>query len=192
MAGFPVVIDDGSTVLMVGKEPMEGGVNSFLLIDAEDNVYATDRVTGITAASEETYPDLSGTTSGITAVPREYDSVQTAAIEQPSGVLTSQVALENTVAPSIAGTAQVGQTLTATPGTYTGDPTITKTGQWEQADAAIGTGRVNIVGEDDLTLVVPIGALGKYITYAETASEGSEDDETLLTRSAATAIVIAA
>ncbi len=44
----------------------------------------------------------------------------------------------NTVAPVVSGTAEIGQTLSTTDGTWTGDPTIVFTYQWKRAGANIG------------------------------------------------------
>lgn len=48
------------------------------------------------------------------------------------GLAAAATAPVNTVAPSISGTVATGQTLTAHPGTWTGDPTPTITYQWER------------------------------------------------------------
>lgn len=44
----------------------------------------------------------------------------------------------NTVAPVVSGTAQVGQTLSTTNGTWTGTPPITYTYQWQRSGSNIG------------------------------------------------------
>lgn len=61
----------------------------------------------------------------------------------------------NTVAPAISGTPKAGNTLTCTPGSYTGSPTITR--QWKSFNS---DGANDISGETGLTLLVPsdIGA----------------------------------
>lgn len=76
-----------------------------------------------------------------------------------TSAVIAATALVNTVAPAVTGTAQVGQTLTTTNGTWTGsDQVITR--QW-QANA--GSGFVAISGQTALTLVVPLGQLGSTI-----------------------------
>lgn len=63
--------------------------------------------------------------------------------------------LKNTVAPAITGTAQVGQTLTVTNGTWTG-PARTFTRQWKSGGENVGTGA---------TTYVPVASdVGKAIT----------------------------
>lgn len=88
----------------------------------------------------------------------------------------------NTVLPVIAGTAQVGQTLTVTPGTWTGLPTPVVTRQW-QANS------VNIVGATGLTYVPIVGQIGQTIRCVETAVNASGS---VSANSAQTAAVIAA
>lgn len=88
----------------------------------------------------------------------------------------------NTVAPSISGTAQVGATLTAADGTWTGTPTPTKTRQWMADDVAID-------GETAATYVPVEADIGKVITVVVT---GTNLMGTASVTSAATAAVIAA
>lgn len=63
----------------------------------------------------------------------------------------------NSVAPSITGTAQVGQTLTAMSGTWSGSPTFTR--QWR-------ANGIDIFGATSTTLVLTAAQLGKTITVA--------------------------
>lgn len=88
----------------------------------------------------------------------------------------------NTVAPSILGTAQVGQTLTVSPGTWVARPSPTYARQWK----ANGT---NIPGATGTTYVPVVGDIGKTITVTVTATntQGSTP-----ATSAPTAAVIAA
>lgn len=73
----------------------------------------------------------------------------------------------NTVAPVVSGTAVAGQTLTATPGTWTGTPTPTVTGNWQRNG-------VNISGATALTYNVNNTTdVGQNITYEETASNSA-------------------
>jgi len=88
----------------------------------------------------------------------------------------------NAVLPVITGTAQVGQTLTVTPGTWTGLPTPVVTRQW-QANS------VDIVGATGLTYVPIVGQVGQTIRCVETAVNTSGS---VSANSAQTAAVIAA
>lgn len=62
----------------------------------------------------------------------------------------------NTVAPAVTGTAQVGQVLTTTNGTWTGTATIAFTRRW-LADGVV------IAGATGLTYTLLVGQLGKVI-----------------------------
>lgn len=70
----------------------------------------------------------------------------------------------NTLVPSIAGQAKVGQTLTAIPGVWTGAPAFTY--QWKK-------GGVNIGGATAATYVPISGDIGAAITVAVTGTNGS-------------------
>ncbi len=88
----------------------------------------------------------------------------------------------NTVPPTITGTAQVGETLTANDGTWTGRPTPTLTRVWEADGVAIegATGTTYVPVEDDIGAVITVTVTAK--SHEGTASETS----------AATSAVIAA
>ncbi|TKT42795.1 hypothetical protein [Rhizobium sp. LC145] len=88
----------------------------------------------------------------------------------------------NTALPTVSGTAQVGQTLTATNGTWTGTPTPTYTRQWK-ADG------VNISGATATTYVPVEGDVGKVITVTVTGTNSAGNASAT---SAGTAAVIAA
>lgn len=88
----------------------------------------------------------------------------------------------NNTAPSITGTAQVGQTLTADPGTWTPSG-VTFAYQWK----ANGT---DIAGADDSTYVPVAGDVGKTITVRVTGSKAGHNPASAT--SSATAAVTAA
>ena len=71
-------------------------------------------------------------------------------------------ALQATVAPAVTGTAQVGQTLTVSNGTWTNTPTFAR--QW-YADG------VAIAGATGTTYVPVVGDVGKKITAKVTGSK---------------------
>jgi hypothetical protein len=66
-----------------------------------------------------------------------------------------------TTAPSISGTTAAGDTLTCTPGVYSGSPVLTR--HW-QANA------VDIAGATGLTYVIQAGDAGKSLRVRETAT----------------------
>lgn len=82
----------------------------------------------------------------------------------------------NTVAPSISGTPEVGQTLTGDPGTWTGAPPPDLTYQWQRCDAD-GTNCVDISGAEGLTYEVTSDDIGKTIKFKVTGTntEGTAD-----------------
>lgn len=86
----------------------------------------------------------------------------------------------NTAPPAITGTAQVGQTLTVSNGTWTGSPTFAR--QW----LANGT---NIGGATQTTYVPVVGNIDQVITCRVTATNAGGS---LPITSAPTAAVIAA
>jgi hypothetical protein len=71
----------------------------------------------------------------------------------------------NTVAPTVSGTPAQGNTLTATPGTWTGTPTPTLAYQWERNGADIGSAT-------GLTYVVAANDVGASTRIRETATNG--------------------
>lgn len=85
----------------------------------------------------------------------------------------------NTVLPAITGTAQVGQVLTVSNGTWTGSPTYTR--QWKAAG-------VNISGATATTYTPVAGDVGKAITCTVTGTNAAGNASAT---SAATAAVIA-
>lgn len=83
-------------------------------------------------------------------------------VTPPPPAPPAAVAPVNTVAPSIAGSATRGSSLTATPGTWTGSPTPTITGQWLRNGFAI-------TGARNLTYVTVEADEGLPVRYYEVA-----------------------
>lgn len=73
---------------------------------------------------------------------------------------------ENSVAPAITGTPEVGQTLTVTPGTWSGEPSPTLTYQWFRDD---GDDAIPIPGATGLTYELTQEDEGSVIFVRETA-----------------------
>ncbi len=76
------------------------------------------------------------------------------------------VAPTNTVAPVVSGTATVGQTLSCTTGTWTGDATIVFTYQWQRAG-------VNIGGATASTYLLVTADVGSAIRCRVTGTNGA-------------------
>jgi len=80
----------------------------------------------------------------------------------------------NTVAPSISGTAQVGQTLTAANGTWTGRPTPALTRQWRAGGAVIsgatGATYVPVEADEGKTITVTVSGSNTYGSASATSS----------------------
>jgi hypothetical protein len=74
----------------------------------------------------------------------------------------------NTALPKISGTAQDGQTLTATSGTWTSASTITYAYQWRRCDA-LGNGCSNIGGADSSSYLARNPDVGKTLRVRVTA-----------------------
>ena len=80
--------------------------------------------------------------------------------------VSSGVAPVNTVAPAITGTAQEGETVTCSTGTWTGTPTITFAYQWKRNGSNIGSATSS-------TYVLVTADVSQSITCQVTATNGS-------------------
>ena len=96
--------------------------------------------------------------------------------------------LGNTVLPGVSGTAQVGQVLTGSDGTWTGTAPITFVKQWRLCDGS-GASCADIAGATGPTYTPVAGDVGKTVRLRVTATN---PDDTVDADSAATAVVIAA
>jgi hypothetical protein len=79
---------------------------------------------------------------------------------------------QNTAAPTISGTPEVGQTLTASNGTFTSDTTPTYTYQWQGCDAQ-GNNCTSITGATSQTYAVQSADVGKTLRVVVTATNAS-------------------
>lgn len=92
------------------------------------------------------------------------------ATSEPTAAVTAALAPPaNTSAPTITGTPTVGQVLSSTEGTWTGNPTPTYARQWRR-------GASNIAGATGATYTLVAADIGQTITCVVTAtnSEGSD------------------
>ncbi len=88
----------------------------------------------------------------------------------PTGIVKAQPPA-NTEAPSISGTAQDGQTLTASAGTWTGAP-LTFAYQWERCSGA-GESCATIAGATSSSYLLGHADVGSTIVVAVTASDAA-------------------
>ena len=93
----------------------------------------------------------------------------TAATSQQTAAVTG-LPPSNTAAPSISGTPQVGQTLTASTGTWTGSPSSFAY-QWRACDPS-GTSCADIDGATDATYVPIPSGVGSTLRVVVTATNG--------------------
>ena len=92
------------------------------------------------------------------------ESAQTAAV---AAATTTTPAPKNTAVPTISGTAKVGETLTAIPGSWSGSPT-SYAYQWQRCDADVAS-CFNVVGSTATTYGVQAGDLGYRLRVVVTA-----------------------
>jgi hypothetical protein len=101
-----------------------------------------------------------------------------AASDTPTPPVTTVVAPANTTPPAISGTAQVGQTLTTSTGSWTGTETPTYAYQWRQCDAG-GANCVSIAGATSSSYALASGDAGHTlrvtVTATNSAGHGSAD-----------------
>ena len=90
-------------------------------------------------------------------------SAQTAAI----AAATSSAAPKNTLLPTVSGTPKVGQTLTAAPGSWSGNPTSFAY-QWQRCDADVAA-CTSLPGATGTTYAVPLADLGYRLRVVVTA-----------------------
>lgn len=101
--------------------------------------------------------------------------------------ISGQAGPPNTQPPTIVGSAVVGQTLTAAPGTWTGSG-ITYTYAWQRCDAA-GASCAAILGATQTTYTLVTGDVGKTVRVAVTATNTTGANTVM---SSQTAVVTAA
>jgi hypothetical protein len=104
-------------------------------------------------------------------------SAQTATVAPAS----SSAAPKNTAPPTVSGTAKVGQTLSADPGSWSGNPTSFAY-QWQHCDADVAVCS-NIVGATSKTYLIQSGDLGYRLRVMVTArnAKGSATTPSALT-----------
>jgi hypothetical protein len=90
------------------------------------------------------------------------------ALSAPTAVVQSPGAPDNTARPTITGTAEEGQTLTANDGTWTGNPTSFAY-QWQQCDSD-GSNCVNLAGATGKTHVATAADVGFRLRVQVTAT----------------------
>ena len=86
-----------------------------------------------------------------------------------AGIASATTPPANTAAPTVSGTAKVGQSLSTANGTWTGDPTPTYTYQWQVSDDG-ATGWANISGATSSTFTLTSAQAGKYLRSQVTAT----------------------
>jgi hypothetical protein len=118
------------------------------------------------------YAGSKGFTGKIEQVVFNTPALGGATISDDSAIVADYSAMAaapvNTVAPSISGSAAVGSTLTASPGTWSGSPLIYGY-QWKQCDSA-GSSCTPISGATASTYTVVSGDSGQTLAVAVTAT----------------------
>jgi len=170
-AGFSdgVLLDDGTVRVWglgltqetfpgktVTSLKLAGGIAAVTLKDASGNPSVALWSTGI-------YPDVTDPTH-IAALDGEPVSTIGLADNHVDVVVTS---FRETAKPTVAGTPMVGQTLTATPATYSLDPDAPATGQWY-------AGSDPIPNQTGTTLTLDDTLVGKSISYHSSATRGDD------------------
>lgn len=132
-------------------------------------------IAGATGLSLILTPALAGTV--ITVKEWGHNVVGGAVAESDGTSAVAGAAPVNTVAPSITGTAKVGETLTATDGTWTGTPTPELTRQWLADDEPIegATEATFDLTEDEEGKVIAVEVTGENLMGTASATSDPTD-----------------
>jgi hypothetical protein len=117
-------------------------------------------------------PRLLAAAASIAALAAALTVVAGTGFAQSGSAAQANYSPTNTTKPVISGTAQAGQTLTASQGSWTSDSTTTYTYQWQTCDAQ-GNNCANIANATNQTYVVQTGDVGKTIRVTVTAKNAS-------------------
>jgi hypothetical protein len=135
-------------------------------------------ISGATSSSYRLHAAEVGHTIYASVQASNRDGSTTAATD-PVGPIKPNAAPRNTAAPSISGTPQVGQTLTANPGSWTQAPS-SYSFQWLRCDAtgnncgAIGnaTARTYVAAADDVNGTLRVRVVARNSQGSDTATSG--------------------
>jgi hypothetical protein len=124
-------------------------------------------IPGATAATyQETVADIG---YEIVVVVTAANSVGSASSTSPATAVVGAAPPGSSSPPTISGTPQDGQTLTASSGTWTGTPTITYGYQWERCNAS-GSSCADIAGATSSTYTLVPADIGKTIRVEVTGA----------------------
>jgi hypothetical protein len=142
----------------------------------------------ITGAKNQTYGVVTADVgSTLRVVVTASNDLSFTATSDATGVVVA-VPPQNTAPPTISGNAQLGQTLSASNGSWTGTPPIAYGYQWWRCDP-VGAGCVDIVPAASATYTLTSADVGSTLRVAVTASNSAGS---ATATSAQTAVVIAA
>jgi hypothetical protein len=121
--------------------------------------------------SRKTLPRLLGAAATVVLLVVALTAIAGTGLAQSSSAQATY-APTNSAAPTISGTPQVGQTLTASPGTWTSQTTPTFTYQWQRCDTA-GNNCAAIAGATAQTYTVQSADVDKTLRVVVTATNSS-------------------
>jgi Calcineurin-like phosphoesterase len=142
-------------------------------------------ITGATASTYVAIPADVGSTLRAAVTASNVAGSATTASPQTDVVVAAPPA--EVSSPTISGTAREGQTLTASPGSWTGTPPISYTYQWQRCDIADNS-CVDLDGATDQTYALTSADIG---TALRVEVEATNDAGSTIAGSALTAIVTA-
>lgn len=165
-----VVLDDG-TIEIWGADfglPSGAPATTFDGLTPATTVIDLSLGTNAVALTADGTVHSWGSNAAVKAVPASLDGQPVSAVAagfvHAAAVVTS---FRELTKPTVTGTPQVNQTLSATPATFSLAPDAAPTGQW-YADAD------PIAGQTGTTLSLGTAQLGKMISYRTTATRGGD------------------
>jgi sugar lactone lactonase YvrE len=169
---FELEVPMGLTVVSNGDIWLTDVENDRLEKFNEEGEYLGGHCENIAGASSHTYSPAAadvGSTLQVVVTATDADGEASATSPLTSDVL--RAAPSNTVPPVVEGTAEEGQTLTATTGTWSG-PSLIYAYQWESCESS-GAGCSDIEGATSSTYVPGYGEIGKRMRVTVTAENSS-------------------